>query len=163
MEIELWQIALTVIGSVFALQLLIAAVLMLEAKLRRYRVPPEGFPYFHPPPVTVANTEVQIYSAGRQIFDAMLAAIEAARELIYLETYIWKGDELGERFKQALIRKAGEGVAVYLIYDTFANLVVPQAFFRFPLRSTCCPTGPGAAPGTPSTSAATGATTARSW
>ncbi|NTV65614.1 MAG: phosphatidylserine/phosphatidylglycerophosphate/cardiolipin synthase family protein, partial [Oscillochloris sp.] len=129
---EVWRILLLVVGGLFALQLLIAAVLMLEAHLRRNRVPPEGFPFLHPAPATISRTEVQIYSEGRLLFDAMLAAIEAARETIYLETYIWKGDELGERFKQALIRKARAGVAVYLIYDTFANIVVPQAFFRFP-------------------------------
>lgn len=128
----IWQVILLVLGGVFTLQILIVAVLLIESKLRRNRVPPEGFPFFRPPPVTVANTEVQIYSEGCQVFDDMLAAIEAARTSIYLETYIWKGDELGERFKQALIRKARQGVAVYLIYDTFANLVVPGSFFHFP-------------------------------
>lgn len=132
MEIEIWQIVLLALAGIFALQLLIAAVLMLEAKLRRNRVPPEGFPYFHPPPTTVASTEVQVYAEGRQLFAAMLEAIEGARETIYLETYIWKGDELGEQFKQALIAKARAGVTVYLIYDTFANLVVPRRFFDFP-------------------------------
>ncbi|NNJ10115.1 phosphatidylserine/phosphatidylglycerophosphate/cardiolipin synthase family protein [Chloroflexales bacterium ZM16-3] len=132
MALELWQIILTGIGGLFALQMLTAAVLMIEAKLRRHRVPPEGFPFFSPPPATVASTEVQIYSEGREVFAAMLAAIEGARESIYLETFIWKDDEIGERFKQALIRKAGEGVAVYLIYDTFANMVVPRRFFQFP-------------------------------
>jgi cardiolipin synthase len=127
-----WQIVVLAIGGLLALQMIIASVLLVEARLRRHRVPPTGFPSFLPPPATVASTEVQIYTEGRELFDAMLAAIKGARESIYLETYIWKGDELGEQFKRALIRKAGEGVAVYLVYDTFANMVVPQAFFQFP-------------------------------
>jgi cardiolipin synthase len=131
-QLAIWQIVLLGIGGVVALQVVIASVLMIEAKLRRNRVPPEGFPYFHPPPAMVDSTEVQIYTEGSSVFEAMLAAIEGARETIYLETYIWKGDELGERFKEALVRKAREGVAVYLIYDTFANLVVPKSFLRFP-------------------------------
>jgi cardiolipin synthase A/B len=132
LDLGFWRIPILALGSLFALQLLIAATLLIEAQLRRYRVPPKGFPHLQTPPVTVARTEVQIYSEGHLLFAAMLAAIEDAREAIFLETYIWKGDALGERFKQALIRKARQGVAVYLIYDTFANLVVPQAFFRFP-------------------------------
>ncbi len=132
MDLVFLHIVPTILGGVFAIQLLIVSVLLIESKVRRRRVPPEGFPFFLPPPVTVAGTEVQLYSAGRQVFDAMLAAIEGARETIYLETFIWKGDTLGERFKQALINKARAGVAVYLIYDTFANIVVPRSFFQFP-------------------------------
>ena len=132
MDLVFLHIVPTILGGVFAIQLLIVSVLLIESKVRRRRVPPEGFPFFHPPPVIVAGTEVQVYSAGRELFDAMLAAIESARETIYLETYIWKGDELGERFKQTLIRKARAGVSVYLIYDTFANIVVPRSFFQFP-------------------------------
>ncbi|EFO81202.1 phospholipase D/transphosphatidylase [Oscillochloris trichoides DG-6] len=132
MDVAVWRIPLLVFGGIFTLQVLLIIVLMAEAKVRRNRVPPKGFPHFHPPPATVSRTEVQIYSEGQVLFAAMLEAIEAASETIYLETYIWKGDELGELFKQALIRKAQAGVQVYLIYDTFANMVVPSRFFRFP-------------------------------
>lgn len=132
LSLPIWQLALWILGGMFLLQIIILSVLMVRSRMRRGRVPPKGFPYFHPPSAVVANTEVQIYSEGRRLFDDMLAAIEGARQSIFLETYIWKGDVLGERFKQALIRKAAEGVAVYLIYDTFANLVVPRSFFKFP-------------------------------
>src|SRR5260370_26539389 len=62
----------------------------------------------------------------------MFAAIDAAEESIYLETYIWKGDEVGQEFKERLARKARQGVEVYAIYDRFANLVVPNEFKVFP-------------------------------
>ena len=62
----------------------------------------------------------------------MLAAIEGAQRQILFETYIWKGDEVGERFKAALADAADRGVEVYCIYDGFANLVVEPAFKRFP-------------------------------
>lgn len=128
----IWTIVLWALLGLILLQMAVLAVLTLRSRLRRSRVPVDGFPFIHPPGSAVGSTEVQIYSEGRRLFEDMLAAIEAARETIFLETYIWKGDELGEAFKQALARKAAEGVAVYVIYDTFANLVVPQAFFRFP-------------------------------
>jgi cardiolipin synthase len=128
----IWQIVLLGLGAMFALQFAILTVLMLRSRLRKGRVPPDGFPFIHPDEATVDGTRVQIYTEGSRLFDDMLAAIEGARETIFLETYIWKGDVLGEAFKEALIRKANEGVAVYLIYDTFANLVVPRSFFSFP-------------------------------
>ena len=62
----------------------------------------------------------------------MLAAIEGAQRQILFETYIWKGDAVGERFKSALADAAARGVEVYCIYDGFANLVVKPAFKRFP-------------------------------
>ena len=62
----------------------------------------------------------------------MLAAIDGAQRQILFETYIWKGDEVGEKFKAALAAAADRGVEVYCIYDGFANLVVSPRFKRFP-------------------------------
>lgn len=128
----IWIIALWALIALFLLQVTVLAVLTLRSRLRKARVPPQGFPSVHLPPSVVDSTEVQIYTDGRRLFDDMLAAIAAARATIYLETYIWKGDDLGAAFKEALARKVAEGVAVYVIYDSFANLVVPRSFFRFP-------------------------------
>jgi cardiolipin synthase len=129
---EIWHAALWAIGGVIFLQVVTLAVLSVRSRLRKGRVPPEGFPFMHPGEATVDNTTVQIYTEGRRLFEDMLEAIAEARETIFLETFIWKGDVLGEAFKQALIKKAEQGVKVYLIYDTFANLVVPRSFFKFP-------------------------------
>ena len=62
----------------------------------------------------------------------MLAAIEGAKKQVLLETYIWKGDAVGQRFKKALIDAADRGVEVRVIYDQFANIVVRPPFKRFP-------------------------------
>ncbi len=51
---------------------------------------------------------------------------------ILLESYIIKGDEMGRRFKQALIDAAERGVEVYVIYDQFANLVVQPVVLTVP-------------------------------
>jgi cardiolipin synthase len=72
------------------------------------------------------------YTYGAVLFDDMLAAIEGATRRILLETYILKGDEMGRRFKQALIDAADRGVEVYVVYDQFANLVVKPSFLTFP-------------------------------
>ncbi len=78
--------------------------------------------------IRVGKNSLQLYDYGKDLYEAMLAAIDEARESIYLETYIWKGDAVGQAFKERLERKAAQGVDVYAIYDTFANLVVPRRF-----------------------------------
>ena len=77
----------------------------------------------------------------------MLAAIEGAQRQILFETYIWKGDEVGQRFKDALAAAADRGVEVYCIYDAFANLVVSPAFKRFPDDHQGAPATPCTPPG----------------
>ncbi|HET6652735.1 MAG TPA: phospholipase D-like domain-containing protein, partial [Nocardioides sp.] len=67
----------------------------------------------------------------QDLYDAMLDAIASAQKRILFETYIWKGDEVGQQFKDALQEAAGRGVEVYAIYDSFANAVVPPRFKRF--------------------------------
>jgi cardiolipin synthase len=125
------RIVVRALGALVAVQGVIAVVLMSVAWLRRRRQP-QGFPHPTFPPVSVGDTTLQLYSYGRDLYDAMLAAIDAAQETIYLETYIWKDDAVGQEFKEHLARKAATGVAVYVIFDRFGNLVVPRAFKEFP-------------------------------
>lgn len=77
------------------------------------------------------GSDVTLYTSGEVLFEHMLRAIETAQHRILFESYIIKGDELGERFKTALQDAAERGVKVYVVYDGFANLVVRRAFFRF--------------------------------
>lgn len=52
-----------------------------------------------------------------QAFRDMLAAIDAARSRVDLETYILRGDRTGRQFQQALLSAARRGVNVRLLYD----------------------------------------------
>jgi cardiolipin synthase len=61
----------------------------------------------------------------------MIDAIDNAERQILIETYIWKGDATGRRFRDALNAAAARGVEVYVIYDGFANLVVRPSFYTF--------------------------------
>ena len=82
--------------------------------------------------VPLGKNNLQLYDYGSDLYEAMLAAIDAAQESIYLETYIWKGDAVGQEFKNHLASKAAQGVEVYVIFDSFANTVVPGDFKVFP-------------------------------
>jgi cardiolipin synthase len=117
--------------SLLGLQLAITVVLSLVDSRRRRLRRPKPFPRTPPASVTIGEGTVTTYTFGKDLYDDMLAAIEGARHQVLLESYIWKSDEVGERFKQALSRAAGRGVDVYAVYDGFANLVVSPLFKRF--------------------------------
>jgi cardiolipin synthase A/B len=117
--------------SLLGLQLVIALALTLVDSYRRRGKKPKPFPTTPPAQVSIGGGTVTTYTFGQDLYDDMLAAIDEAQSQILFETYIWKGDEMGERFKRALSAAAGRGVEVYAVYDGFANLVVSPLFKRF--------------------------------
>jgi cardiolipin synthase len=120
----------------FGLQVALAVALTLVDSYRRRGKKPKPFRTRRPTPVEVGEGTLTSFTFGSDLYDAMLEAIGRAQHRVLLETYIWKGDEVGERFKQALYDAAARGVEVYAIYDGFANLVVSPRFrhFRPPIR-----------------------------
>lgn len=132
---EIWPslsgTARRVLLSVLGLQLGLVLVLTLVDSYRRRGKKPQPFPTTDPRPVPIGDGTVTTYTFGQDLYDDMLAAIAGAQRRILFETYIWKSDEVGEQFKQALAEAAGRGVEVYAIYDSFANAVVDPRFKRF--------------------------------
>ena len=116
----------------FGLEAITVIILQLVSVQRRQKRPENSFPHPSLDAVRVGDNTLQIYDYGRDLYDAMLAAIDAARETIFLETFIWKDDAVGQEFKEHLIRKADQGVDVYVIFDRFGNTVVPNEFKVFP-------------------------------
>lgn len=109
----------------------VSAMVIADAWRTRYLM--QGwFPTACPLPITIGDSTVEVYTHGEDLFTAMLHAIRAARSRILLETYIWKDDAVGRRFKHELEQAAARGVEVYIIFDSLANLVVPRRFKRFP-------------------------------
>jgi cardiolipin synthase A/B len=118
-----------------ALQAVIVGVLVAMAEFRKRRHGPrEGFPWEEQPEIGIESGEdrLKIFAYGVNLYGAMLEEIEAAEREIFVGTFIWKGDEVGRRFVDALSRKAEEGVAVYVVFDGLANVFVPPSFKRFP-------------------------------
>ncbi len=120
--------ALTIVGIQFAL----AITMSLVDSYRRRGKKPKPFPTTPPQTVPIGDGTITTYTFGKDLYADMLAAIAGAQRQILFETYIWKGDEIGERFKDALAAAANRGVDVHCIYDGFANLVVSPRFKRFP-------------------------------
>jgi cardiolipin synthase A/B len=126
--LSLLRLVRKAILGLLTLQALTAAVLLVIAALGKRRKHEVSFPHDPFEEVQVGENVLRLYAYGRDLYDAMLEAIDAAQESIYLETYIWKDDAVGQEFRMHLARKAAEGVAVYVIFDRFGNLVVPRAF-----------------------------------
>jgi cardiolipin synthase A/B len=131
-RITLVRIAIALAAGYLALQTVTIAVLSALAIRRKRALDGARFPVLRLPSTQVGDNRFRIYSYGADLFEAMLGAIDSAREYIFIESYIWKADEIGEEFKQRLAKKAREGVRVYVIFDEFGNLVVPAEFKVFP-------------------------------
>ena len=67
------------------------------------------------------GNRIALYDTGRSGLDAMLEAIEGARERIHFETYILRADGTGRRFLAALTERARNGVAVRVLYDAVGS------------------------------------------
>lgn len=78
------------------------------------------------------GNRVDLLCGGIEYFPALIAAIDAAREEVYLETYIYHDDDTGRRITDVLCRAAERGVAVHVTVDGFgsANLA-PAIAERF--------------------------------
>ena len=122
--------ALRTAGWAVVGQLSLAAGVVVADALRKHR---DGdAPADEPVEVPVREDRITTYTYGRALYDDMLAAIESAEDYVYLASYIWKADEVGQEFKDAVARAAARGVLVCIVFDGFANLVVPRGFKRFP-------------------------------
>jgi cardiolipin synthase len=86
------------------------------------------------PAEPVVAAEWTWLSAGRAIFPAMLAAIDAAQGSVCLEIYTYSADALGERFLEALVRARQRGARVRVLVDALGSIGLPAAFWR-PLRA----------------------------
>src|ERR687896_1942654 len=131
------RLGLRVFLALTALQAVTVGVLVALAELRKRRQGPrEGFPWEDQPEIRMESSKdrLKIYAYGVSLYEAMLDEIEAAQDEIFVGTFIWKADEVGRRFVDALARKAGQGVEVYVVFDGLANVLVPPSFKRFPAK-----------------------------
>src|SRR5215216_2651876 len=130
--ISLWTLLKRVVQAVIAVQGATLLGLFIVDHRRKKLRKPATFPRLPPGSVTVGSSEVTVYTYGEDLYRDMLHAISQAKSRIFFESFIWKSDTVGQAFKDALIDAANRGVKVYVVFDEFANLVVPRSFFIFP-------------------------------
>jgi cardiolipin synthase len=67
------------------------------------------------------SNKIELLVNGKATFDSIEAGIDAAKSYILFQFYILRPDRIGNRFKDQLIRKAKEGVSVYVLYDELGS------------------------------------------
>ena len=75
-----------------------------------------------------SGNDVMLLHDGPATFDAMVDAIEDARETIVLEAYIFRSDEVGQRIGDALVVAAQRGVRVRLLTDWIGMRGIKSSF-----------------------------------
>lgn len=84
----------------------------------------------------VAGNTVDVLHNGQEAFPRMLKAIESAEHYVYLCTYIFEIDGIGEAFIKALTAARDRGVSVHVITDGFGELTpLPKASWRLAARN----------------------------
>ncbi|SDU77447.1 cardiolipin synthase [Arcanobacterium phocae] len=110
----------------------LGAIIAVDAQRKRRNPQTGEFPHLPPRTARVSDSEVTVYTFGNHLYDDMIAAIESATDRVYFETYIIKADDVGYRFRTALIDAAERGVDVFIILDTLGNLNQDPKSRRFP-------------------------------
>ncbi|MBC8536002.1 cardiolipin synthase [Feifania hominis] len=82
----------------------------------------------HCPPYR--NTECEYFPLGDDAYPKMLEAIESAERFIFLEYFIIEEGRMWNSILELLVKKAGEGVDVRLIYDDFGCIMTLPADYR---------------------------------
>ena len=65
----------------------------------------------------------ELLKNGEEAYPAMLESIRRAKRMVCLSTYIFRGDETGRAFAEALGEAAGRGVDVRLIVDGLGGMI----------------------------------------
>nr|MDH3098412.1 cardiolipin synthase [Bacillus velezensis] len=82
--------------------------------------------------VFTEDNSVEILTDGRDKFKRLMKDISNAKDHIHLQYYIYKGDELGKKLRDALVKKAREGVKVRVLYDELGSRSLRKKFFKPP-------------------------------
>jgi cardiolipin synthase len=73
------------------------------------------------PTVVYGGNRIRLLVNGEQYFPELLAAIDSARRVIEIETYIFADDNIGHRVADALAAAGSRGVEVRLLIDGFGG------------------------------------------
>lgn len=81
------------------------------------------------PPIDTGHHALVLLSGMEAMLRAIVRDVDAARERVVVETYIYRDDTLGRLFAEALVRAAARGVPVRLLYDPLGSQKTDVRFF----------------------------------
>lgn len=80
--------------------------------------------------VLTQDNDVQIFTDGKEKFDALIHDLQHATDHIHMVYYIVRNDELGERIADALVERARAGVEVRFLYDDMGSRRLGRKYVR---------------------------------
>lgn len=78
----------------------------------------------------IAGNQVTILTDGKKAYETLYQDLENAKNHIHLFFFIYKNDEVGQKIKEILIRKAQQGVTIRFAYDSLGSLKLPFSFIE---------------------------------
>lgn len=75
------------------------------------------------------HNTVELFNNGDQLFEKLLADIEAAKKSIHIEFYTIYNDQIGNQLRTILEQKAAAGVEVRVLYDSWGSMGVKPSFY----------------------------------
>jgi cardiolipin synthase A/B len=77
----------------------------------------------------VVGNQVRLLQDGPATYEAMFAAMRAAKDHINIESYIIEDGSIGQQFAEVLLERQAQGVQVNLIYDSVGAFGTARAYF----------------------------------
>ncbi|HYG82004.1 MAG TPA: phospholipase D-like domain-containing protein, partial [Pyrinomonadaceae bacterium] len=85
----------------------------------------------------LAGNRLEVYNNGDEFYPAMLEAVESAEVSITVEAYIYWAGRIGERFAEALARKARAGLPVKILLDAVGSSTIGDDILKVLEDSGC--------------------------
>jgi cardiolipin synthase len=79
-------------------------------------------------PVRIGDSTLSLLALEPTI-RALETDIDRARERVWIETFIFRGDKFGQRIAERLVAARARGVDVRVMYDVLGSRTTPQRFF----------------------------------
>ncbi|MEE4185612.1 MAG: cardiolipin synthase ClsB [Gammaproteobacteria bacterium] len=77
-----------------------------------------------------SNNSLRLLENGEEFFPAVLAAIDNAKEEVFIETFIWSEDTTGRKVRDALVAARQRGVQVGILVDDYGTPGLSKDFLR---------------------------------
>ena len=78
----------------------------------------------------IGGNRVELYHEGESAFEAMLEAIRSAKQQIHIEFFIFRTDDSGRKFIDAMAERARAGVKVRFLYDAVGSWGLRRKLLR---------------------------------
>jgi len=78
----------------------------------------------------VDGNRVELLNDGKAIFESIFDGIDAAEDYLLVQFYIVRDDKRGRELQRRLIRRAREGVRVYMLFDSIGSLDLSRSYIN---------------------------------